>query len=158
MGVSLAVVTILLRKFSFETLIACSDSRIGPQQVTELQSPNPLLAVEGDKVKMMSPSAEGVPHEPASVRQRSVELGGSLVAVRTQRLQQGIGLTNGAHSSKDVDNWLGGEFWNCGAPDMFDCGEITRQEIQEAIPLPYELCRPSRIVRHNADIFGDGAC
>jgi hypothetical protein len=41
---------------------------------------------------------------------------------------------------------------------MFDGGEMPRQEIQETIPLRYELCRPSRIVRRKVDFFGDGVC
>ena len=66
-GISLAVVTMLLGKPSLELLVACGDGCVGSQQVTELHPLNPPLAAEDDKVEMMSPLAEGVPHQPAAV-------------------------------------------------------------------------------------------
>src|SRR5687768_15221484 len=106
---------------------------------------------------MMSPPAEGVSHEPPAVWQSRVELGGSVVAVGAQRIQQGIGLADGTHASKDIDDRLGGESWNSSASDMFDRGETPRQEVHKAIPLRYELRPPSRIVRCKVNFFGDGA-
>jgi hypothetical protein len=151
-------VAILLCKFLLEVFVTCCDGGIAPKRVTKLQSPNPLLAPEDDKVQMMSPPTESVPHEPPLVWQSSVELCGSLVAMRAQRLQQRIGLADSAHTGDDVYDRLRGETWNCGAADMFDCGETTGKEIQETIPLRYELFGPSRIVRHDADFFDDGLC
>ena len=136
----------------------CGDRGIGPQHVTKLQWPNPLLAAEDDQVEVMSASALGVPHQPASVWQGSVKLGGGLVAVRTQRLQQGIGLADRPHSSKDVDNRLGGESRNRGAADMFDGHEAIRQESQKAFPLLSELRRPSRVRGGKTNFFDDGLC
>ncbi len=51
---------------------------------------------------------------------------------------------------------VGGESWNCSAADMFDCGEMSRQDTKEVIPLRYELCRPLRIVSRNVDFFAYG--
>jgi hypothetical protein len=156
-GVGLAVVAMLLGKLLFEALVACGDRRIGSQGVPKLQPAKPRFAAEDDQVEVMSPPAQGVPHQPAPVRQGGVKLGGSLVAVRAQRLQQSIGLVEAAHSSQDVDDRLGGESRNGGAADMFDGDEPTRQEIQKTISFVEELCCPLWVVRGKTHLFGDGS-
>jgi hypothetical protein len=155
--IRLAIVAVLAGKVSLQPLIARGNRRVGTQRVTKLQMLNPRLAAEDDKVEVMSPSAQGLTHQPAPVWQGGVKLGGGLVAARAQGVHQGIGLTHRLHSTKDVDDRLRGETWNRLAADMFDGDETTRQEIQKAIPLFDELRRPSRVVRDDANLFDDGA-
>ncbi len=72
-----------LSQSSFKILVPRGNRGIGSQQGSKLHVPNPRLVVENNQVEVVSPPAAGVPHEPASVGQSCVELGGGVVAVRT---------------------------------------------------------------------------
>ena len=105
-SVSLAIVAILLGEAAFEILVSRGERCIGAEQVAKLQSLNPRLIADDHEVKVMSPSASRMPHEPTPVWQCSVKLRGGFVAVCAQRIQQGIGLAERPESGEEIDNRL----------------------------------------------------